>query len=290
VRYCLTAGRRRIPSIYSLPASKSLAKTLNSAASAMPTGVCPPKHDGRFTNGHSVGTTAHLSGGLAMEQIILAVLFFAGGLVACADDAAPPATESKAATNDPDLRRDLLDRTRKDQTARKALIDWSKEHGSNGNVDMDRLNTEKKGEYEQLIAATRKIDSENTQWLKDIVDKHGWPTKSMVHDDGANAAWLLVQHADADVKFQRKCLDLMAALPKGEVFQTNFAYLTDRVLLAEGKRQLYGTQFTMADGKLQPSPLEDEANVDKLRADVGLPSLAEYAKVLEETYGSGSKK
>ena len=102
-----------------------------------------------------------------------------------------------------------------------------------------------------------KFDGENTQWLKQIVEQRGWPTKSMVGSDGANAAWLLVQHADADIKFQRKCLDLMAALPKNEVSQTDFAYLTDRVLLAEGKNQLYGTQFDLVDGKLHRTA-EDE--------------------------------
>ena len=81
----------------------------------------------------------------------------------------------------------------------------------------------------------------------------------------------------------------MAKLPKGEVLQDNFAYLTDRVLLAEGKKQLYGTQFIQIDGKLQPRPLEDEANVDKLRATVGLPSLAEYLKQAEEAYRDSLK-
>ena len=78
-------------------------------------------------------------------------------------------------------------------------------------------------------------------------------------------------------------------LPKEELSQSNLAYLTDRVLLAEGKKQLYGTQFTVVDGKWKPRPLEDEANVDKRRAEVGLPPLAEYTKLIEQAYG-GSKK
>jgi hypothetical protein len=136
---------------------------------------------------------------------------------------------------------------------------------------------------------SRRIGIARTRWLQKIVDNQGWPTKTLVGEDGANAAWLLVQHADADSQFQRKCLDLMTKLPKGEVSQVQFAYLTDRVLLAEGKKQIYGTQFHAVDGKLQPRPLEDEANVDKRRADIGLPPLADYAKELEKVYGGGSK-
>ena len=69
----------------------------------------------------------------------------------------------------------------------------------------------------------------------------------------------------------------------------NLALLTDRVLLAEGKKQLYGTQFTFVNGKLKPHPIQDEANVDKRRAEAGLPPLAEYAKMLEKVYGSPKK-
>jgi Family of unknown function (DUF6624) len=82
----------------------------------------------------------------------------------------------------------------------------------------------------------------------------------------------------------------MTNLPKDEVSQSNLAYLTDRVLLAEGKEQRYGTQCTAIDGKWKPRPLEDEANVDKRRADVGLPPLAEYLKLIEQQYGGNAKK
>src|SRR5262249_30379594 len=95
--------------------------------------------------------------------------------------------------------------------------------------------------------------------------------------DGANAAWLLVQHADADPKFQRQCLDLMTPLLRDkEVSPQDYAYLTDRVLLAEGEKQQYGTQLVVAGDKFEPRPIQDAENIEKLRAEVGLPPLAEY--------------
>lgn len=57
------------------------------------------------------------------------------------------------------------------------------------------------------------------------------------------------------------------------------------MLLAEGQKQLYGTQFMAVEGKWRPRPLEDEVNVDRLRASVELEPLAEYAKALETQYG-----
>jgi hypothetical protein len=67
-----------------------------------------------------------------------------------------------------------------------------------------------------------------------------------------------------------------------EVSQSNIAYLTDRVLLAEGKNQMYGTQLKDVDGKPKPLPIEDEANVDQRHSEVGLPPLAEILKKAEQ--------
>ena len=98
------------------------------------------------------------------------------------------------------------------------------------------------------------VDERHTARMKEIVKQHGWPTNSMVGSDGATAAWLLVQHADHDPKFQRHCLELMKKVPAGEVSTVDLAYLTDRVLVNEGKKQLYGTQFWMQNGKPGPAP------------------------------------
>ena len=205
-------------------------------------------------------------------------------LVALADDTPRPITVKA-----PELHSELLRRTRTDQDARQGMVQWMKDHGA-ATVATESLRKEQKAELEKLTAKVKAVDADNTKWLAGVVEQHGWPTYTSVGKDGANAAWLLVQHADADPKFQRRCLDLMAKLPKGEVSQSDLAYLTDRVLLAEGKKQRYGTQFIFADGKWKPRPLEDEANVDKRRAEAGLPPLAEYIKLIEKQYGGGVKK
>ena len=115
--------------------------------------------------------------------------------------------------------------------------------------------------------------------MKTVIERHGWPGKSMVGSDGAQAAFLLVQHADAEPAFQKRCLELLAkAVKQGEATGDQLAYLTDRVLVAEGKPQRYGTQFYTVGGKLAPRPIEDEANVDARRKEVGLPTMAEYER------------
>jgi hypothetical protein len=190
----------------------------------------------------------------------------------------------------PELRDELIRRVKQDQEARTAITKWIKEHGMVAGPTGADMSDEHKQAFQKVAGRVQEIDAENTKWLKRVVREHGWPTYSLVGEDGGGAAWLLVQHADADVKFQRRCLDLMQELPKEEVSLTNIALLTDRVLLAEGKKQLYGTQFATTDGKLVPRPIEDEEHVDERRASVGLPPMSEYRQQLEQVYGHTTEK
>jgi len=144
-------------------------------------------------------------------------------------------------------------------------------------------------EANEAIERLRAVDADNTAWLRDVVRSRGWPRRSDVGERAANAAWLLVQHSDQDSAFQRECLELLAAaVAAGEASATDMAYLTDRVLRAEGKPQRYGTQFAPGpQGSLEPQPLENAEGVDELRASVGLGPLEEYARKIEEMYGTG---
>jgi hypothetical protein len=89
------------------------------------------------------------------------------------------------------------------------------------------------------------------------------------------------------VDFQEKVLKLTTEhVSRGEVRSDRVAMLTDDVLAGRGRPQRYGTNFEVRDGELKPAPIEDEANVDKLRRAVGLGSLANYACIMRAAYGS----
>jgi hypothetical protein len=68
------------------------------------------------------------------------------------------------------------------------------------------------------------------------------------------------------------------AVRVGEADVSHEAYLTDRVLVAEGKQQLYGTQFTVVAGAWQPQPLADPDQIDARRRHVGLEPLDDYRR------------
>jgi len=124
------------------------------------------------------------------------------------------------------------------------------------------------------------VDRENAIRMREIVVKHGWPSKSLVGADGSSAAWLIVQHADHDVAFQRSCLEKMEQLVKsGEAIGKDFAFLWDRVAVNEGRPQRYGTQL---DGE-DVLPLEDPSNVDARRKALGLSTLAEYKELVRKS-------
>ena len=78
------------------------------------------------------------------------------------------------------------------------------------------------------------------------------------------------------------------AYRSGGLSGQSYALLLDRVLVGEGKPQVYGTQakrFEEWKGR-EPAlePIEDEANVDRRRAEVGLFPLSEYREMLRRFY------
>jgi hypothetical protein len=119
--------------------------------------------------------------------------------------------------------------------------------------------------------------------MREILDEHGWPDAGMVGVDGAQAAWLLVQHGDADL--QEQALLLMRESADAGVTAADIAMMTDRILVERGQPQLYGTQFQFLDGKLVQDPVDDPDSVDVRRAEVGLPPMDEYVRMLQEAYG-----
>jgi hypothetical protein len=130
---------------------------------------------------------------------------------------------------------------------------------------------------DEVAAEWLQVDEENTCWLGDLLTTRGWPGRSLAGDDGANAAWLLAQHADRDPVLQRAFLDaLRGAVAQGEAAPANLAYLEDRVRVHAGQPQLYGTQFTVITGNFGPYPIEERQRLDERRAAAGLEPFAVY--------------
>ena len=182
--------------------------------------------------------------------------------------AAPPTAASTPSTptasadvGDPALREELLAMLAEDQRVRTAA---------------------------EVPAEADAVDEHNQTRLAQIFDEHGWPGWTLVGPDGSTAAWAIAQHADLDLLFQERALALLqGAVDAGDASKGDLAYLTDRVLVAKGQPQLYGTQWGRApDGTPEPrTPIADEAGVDARRAEAGLSTLDEYLQELEAAFG-----
>jgi len=143
-----------------------------------------------------------------------------------------------------------------------------------------------KPEFEQADKDFLAIRQRNADRMKSIVAQSGWPTRALVGEKGIAAAFLIVQHADKDREFQRYCLPLMKEAGKrGEIDLWQIAYLIDRLLVADGKKQLYGTQFDPCEHKDDPdSPcaVEDPDNLEARRKEMGLGPMNDYLKLMKE--------
>jgi len=129
----------------------------------------------------------------------------------------------------------------------------------------------------ELFVQILESNDRNVERLKEIIDRYGWPTISMVGKDGSEAAWLIAQHADRDPKFRERCLGLMQdAAEMGEASKAHLAYLVDRVMVEISQQQFYGTQFWEGPDGYGPVPIIDRANLEERRADAGLVSFEDY--------------
>jgi heme-degrading monooxygenase HmoA len=189
-----------------------------------------------------------------MRQL-LALLFAASSAFA----QTPACRDAK----NPSLCADLISIEQRDQSVRTAAM-----------ADTQNL---------ALITTMNKTDREDLARVEAIIAKYGWPGKSIVGADASGSAWLVIQHSD--VATQNKYLPMMSkAAEAGELDRGKVAMTIDHILVAEGKPQLYGSAFKQVDGKIVPEPIQDEANLDARRKEVGLPPFAEYASRLKETY------
>ncbi len=133
------------------------------------------------------------------------------------------------------------------------------------------------------------LDSENTKELKELLKIYDWFKISEFGVKADNQAWLIVQHADLEIQFQKDVLLILEKLyPLKETKPSNYAYLYDRVACSSNdptqqKLQRYGTQGKcVGPAKWEPHPMEDPENVDKRRAEMGLDTMAEYQLMFKD--------
>ncbi|MDR0873952.1 MAG: hypothetical protein LBN27_10895 [Prevotellaceae bacterium] len=134
-------------------------------------------------------------------------------------------------------------------------------------------------QVDSLAQIMRYKDSLNLIKIEEILDKYGWVGEDKVGKQASATLFLVIQHSD--LATQKKYLQMLReAVKNNNASPVHLAMLEDRILVREGKKQLYGSQldWNAELNKNVLSPLEDPDNVDNRRASVGLPPLADYLK------------
>lgn len=129
---------------------------------------------------------------------------------------------------------------------------------------------------QMLKIKMRAIDLCNTQKMKSLIAKHGWQTAV---EQGGDMIWRIVQHADHDIKFQKRAYRAFKKYDdkNQELEPWHIAFLKDRILFNSGKPQIYGSQLVKDEnGVWQAAPLRRYGEVDKKRDEIGLPPLKVY--------------
>ena len=129
------------------------------------------------------------------------------------------------------------------------------------------------------------VNGGNVARLDEIIGEHGWPGLRLVGADGADAAWMLAQHADRSNELRRSWLTAVAAsVESGDADPRHLATLVDRTAVVAGEPQVYGTIVLLADdGEVEfPVPVADAGRLHERRRGIGLPALAMEAPHLAD--------
>lgn len=129
--------------------------------------------------------------------------------------------------------------------------------------------------FEGYAPPMEAVHRRNAQRLLELVNASGWPLRSSVGSDGAQAAWRIAQHAIGEPVWMRRFnAELAIAVERGEADPAHLATMTDRIRVFEGRPQVYGTQYDWsADGSSMVPMIgvEDIERIEARRRSVGLP-------------------
>ena len=132
-------------------------------------------------------------------------------------------------------------------------------------------------EGKALLKTLHEKDSTNLATVEEIINERGWLGPDVIGFRGNLTLWLVIHHSNLE-KWEKYTPMMRDAVAEGNARPDHLAYLEDRLALAQGKRQIYGSQLDSdpETGEAYVMPLEDPDSVDIRRAEVGLSTLQEY--------------
>ena len=141
--------------------------------------------------------------------------------------------------------------------------------------------------WDIFMAQRDSVSIKHQAQIKEWYNTYGYLGFDQVGEEASSNFWIVIQHADNDLPFQQKMLEVMGEeLKKNNVRPSEYALLEDRVNVALEKKQRFGTQVTYNDkGQAIPkNGLVDSLNIEALRAEYELQSFKEYYNQMTEAH------
>ncbi len=122
------------------------------------------------------------------------------------------------------------------------------------------------------------LDKTNILYLDKVINKVGYPGRSMVGELSKDAAAEIIIHSNSIDKYIE---EVKEAAEKNELTYSKAATMEDMYLKGQNKEQLYGTQSAYFNDKYIIWPIKDEESVNYRRKEAGFETtIYEYAKEL----------
>jgi len=148
-------------------------------------------------------------------------------------------------------------------------VDCSKKHQILNEVYESDQRIRKSNEFIKYA----KEDHRNQELVISIIEKCGMPTLNEVTQKQMTTIWLGLQHTTK--KHRKKYFpQIEESVKNGDLSKAQYALMKDRILMDEGKPQIYGSQIK--NGKLYK--LENPETVNERRKKMGMETIENYLK------------
>ncbi|AFU98724.1 DUF6624 domain-containing protein [Simiduia agarivorans] len=118
------------------------------------------------------------------------------------------------------------------------------------------------------------LEKSNAVYIPDLLQKCGWPKKSVVGEDTALHIWLLVQHLDNHLHIQNQAaVKMWEAVAQGEASNGSYSALIDRNRRNSNLPQVYGFQTYNMKDRIEFYQIVTPGLIDERRKRIGLPSF-----------------
>jgi hypothetical protein len=117
-----------------------------------------------------------------------------------------------------------------------------------------------------------KVNHENLEIVVSYLEKCGMPTLAEVSNKQLGAIWLVLQHS-IHPKYTKKYFPYIEeAVKNGDLKKEQYALMKDRILMNEGKPQIYGSQIK----KEKLYKLAEPEKVNSRRKEMNMEPIEDY--------------